>query len=94
MASQRPHGTRPWLQLALCVGMDPEVFFPGPGPTPKAAKDACQSCPVLIPCTFESLRRPDDGFRAGLTRAERARIRTWDRAARKRQQRKQEADAQ
>lgn len=82
-----------WMQLAMCIRMDPETFFPGRGPTPKAAKDACTSCPVLIPCTFDSLRRLDDGYQAGLTRNERERIRAWDRAARKRQERKQKAGA-
>ncbi|MBX6385909.1 MAG: WhiB family transcriptional regulator [Microbispora sp.] len=71
-------------QMALCVGMDPEVFFPGSGRPPKAAVDACRRCPIEIRCMFDALRSTDEGYRGGLTKAERDRIRAWDRRARKR----------
>lgn len=73
-----------WDQLALCVGMDPDVFFAGSGRPPRAAVAACRRCPVLIRCTFDALRSADEGYRAGLTKADRDRIRAWDRRARKR----------
>lgn len=37
---------------ALCVGMDPEVFFPFPGDLRgiEAAKVVCRDCPVRAQC--------------------------------------------
>lgn len=68
----------------VCAEMDPDAFFPGSGTTPRAISDACRRCALLIGCTFKALRRPGDGYQAGLTRAERDRIRAWDRRAKAR----------
>jgi len=38
-------------------------------------RSVCASCPVKEPCLKEALRWDDDGFRGGLTEAERAQIR-------------------
>lgn len=73
-----------WRQLALCVGMDPDLFFPGKGAPPRAVRDACARCPALIPCTFDALRHPVEGYQAGLSKNERDRIRAWDRKQRAR----------
>ena len=46
---------------ALCVGMDPEVFFPLPGNAPgvAAAKAVCAACPVRAKCLTFALKVAD-----------------------------------
>lgn len=73
-----------WRQQSACKDVDPEVFFPDAGPPPKEVADICRGCSVLIPCTFDVLRRNDFGYQAGLSKSERNRIRRWDRVQRAR----------
>lgn len=76
--------TTDWRWRSACKDVDPELFFRDSGPVPQSTKDVCAGCQVLIPCTFDALRRPDHGFRAALSFDERARLRRWDRQARQR----------
>lgn len=68
---------------ALCVGMDPEVFFPLPGSTHgvAAAKAVCALCPVRAACLEFALRFGDvepGAVYGGLTGEERdALARRW-----------------
>ena len=41
-----------WQERAICVGADPEMFFPEKGHTAirRAAKEVCASCPVMREC--------------------------------------------
>ena len=46
----RSDTARGWAARALCVGFDPEVFFP-PSDDPAAeARDICMACPVRGEC--------------------------------------------
>ncbi|MFB4265368.1 WhiB family transcriptional regulator [Nonomuraea sp. GTA35] len=76
-----------WRSRSTCKDVDPDLFFPDAGPLPRSVARICQRCPVLITCTFDALRRNDLGYQAGLSKAERDRIRRWDRAQRARMER-------
>lgn len=42
-----------WMADALCVGTNPDLFFPGRNAKPKDIKKAkaiCAQCPVRVPC--------------------------------------------
>lgn len=39
-----------WRMMAACLGMDPELFFPGKGEALTPAKAVCASCPVRTEC--------------------------------------------
>ncbi|MGW2367143.1 WhiB family transcriptional regulator [Streptomyces sp. NPDC001667] len=58
----------PGLAGALCVGEDPEVFFPlvGDRATAKKAREICARCPVAEACLAEALR--EEGGRSHSTR--------------------------
>lgn len=58
----------PGLAGALCVGEDPEVFFPLPGDRATAAKarEICARCPVIEACLTAALR--EEGGRSHSTR--------------------------
>jgi WhiB family redox-sensing transcriptional regulator len=73
-----------WRSQAACTDVDPELFFPDSGPAPAQVARICGGCPSLIPCTFDALRRNDFGYQAGLSKAERDRVRRWDRQAKAR----------
>lgn len=69
--------SRDWLEEALCAtaGIDPELFFPGKGGTPKEAKKICAACPVARECLDDAIAYGDrHGVRGGLSREERNRI--------------------
>lgn len=68
------------LRKALCLGMDPELFFFSEEPEDIAmAKELCAGCPVREPCLELALAIPasDDkwGVFAGTTPDERVQIR-------------------
>lgn len=71
-----------WRNRAACArpGVDPDLFFPGPGEHGKAAraKRVCGRCPVQAPCLAEGLAMPgwlDEGIRAGTTAKQRGALR-------------------
>lgn len=70
-----------WHADAACRGMDPALFFPdAKGPTVVApeVEAACRRCPVKAECLDEVLAWTDEadwGWRAGLTAAERRKLR-------------------
>ena len=73
-----------WKARAACRGLDPELFFPGQGESPAAAKAVCATCSVRTQCataaTFDRAER--HGVWGGLTERDRRRLRQ----ARRRQQ--------
>ncbi|MEU6709941.1 WhiB family transcriptional regulator [Nonomuraea sp. NPDC046802] len=72
-----------WRQHAACRDVDPDKFFSIGRPF-REAKQACSACRVVIPCFFDALRTSGDGYQAGTTRNDRARIKAWDRRQRAR----------
>lgn len=67
-----------WTLAALCLQVDPELFFPekgGPG-SAREAKRICAGCPVKSECLADALSRDErNGIWGGLTRDERRRLR-------------------
>lgn len=79
-----------WMERAMCVGEDPELFFPDtgtcrtPGVTEQQVADAktvCAVCPVSNECLEAAMREEADlagylrfGIRGGTTAAERSLI--------------------
>lgn len=39
-----------WQDFANCLGVDPELFFPGRGESTKEAKEVCYGCIVREDC--------------------------------------------
>ena len=72
-----------WRSRAACKDVDPDKFFSVGRPFREAIQ-ACSDCRVVVPCFFDALRGSGDGYQAGMTRIDRARIRAWDRKQRAR----------
>ena len=62
-----------WLNGALCVQVDPELFFPEQGSSSTEAKRICQRCDVRAECLAWALAQPERvaGVWGGLTESER-----------------------
>ena len=61
-----------WQSDALCVQVDPEVFFPPKGSSPAAAKMICRRCPVTATCLEWAIANNDDsGILGGMSYRER-----------------------
>ena len=59
----------PWRDDANCIGVDPEMFYPGPSPNlEKAAKKICSQCAVI---DYAIKRGDSHGILGGLTGRER-----------------------
>lgn len=67
LAAKRPW----WHRHAACRGMNPELFFPGQGSPPKAARDACAGCTVRSECHQWAVEHGEEGFWAGTSPRER-----------------------
>ena len=63
----------PWRDDANCIGVDTEVFFPGPSPSlEKVAKKICSQCAVIDYCLNDAIKKGDShGILGGLTGRER-----------------------
>lgn len=67
-----------WQQDAACLGMNPELFFPGRGDTGtlNEAKRVCRECPVQEQCLEYSFRHHELwGVWGGTSERERRRLR-------------------
>jgi len=67
-----------WMQRALCARVDPELFFPEKGGSPRAAKRICRVCPVRGECRAYVLELGHEerfGVWGGLSERERRRRR-------------------
>lgn len=40
----------PWMELAACAYVDPELWFPEIGGNPRDARKICRQCPVSVDC--------------------------------------------
>lgn len=66
-----------WKPLGACIGMDPDMFFPPKGPSPKEAKAVCARCPVRQECLDYSMEANEKfGVWGGLTERERRILRS------------------
>lgn len=63
-----------WLDRAICVGANIDVFFPIRGRNATAAKAICAVCPVRDECLEEFLHEPFGVF-GGMSEGERERLR-------------------
>jgi WhiB family redox-sensing transcriptional regulator len=67
---------RPWQELANCLGVDPDLFFPERGASTREAKDVCRGCVVRIDCLEYALANGEKfGIWGGMSERERRRIR-------------------
>lgn len=67
----------PWTVDALCVQVDPDLFFPEVGEytKAKAAKRVCTNCPVIAECLEYALRHGETfGVWGGTAAVERRRM--------------------
>lgn len=62
----------PWKARAACRGMDPALFYPGPGETTAHARAVCAGCPVREECAAYALAGNEMyGIWGGLPRKQR-----------------------
>ena len=68
--------TRTWQDLANCLGVDPDLFFPERGASTREAKEVCRGCVVREDCLEYALANGEKfGIWGGLSERERRRIR-------------------
>lgn len=66
---------QPWMEAALCLQTDPEVFFPEKGGTTIPAKRICGDCDVRAECLAWALDHAEAyGVWGGLSAIERRRL--------------------
>lgn len=64
-----------WRAAALCIGTDPELFYPPPGNNGHDAKRICRRCPVAADCLDYALAgREEYGIWGGVAMRERRRM--------------------
>lgn len=80
------HPWEPWMDEALCKGVDPDVFFPvsakDEADEARHAKSICAQCPVREACLDYAITYDERGIWGGTTEGQRRRIR--ERRARER----------
>ncbi len=65
-----------WQDLANCLGVDPDLFFPERGASTREAKEVCKGCVVREDCLEYALANGEKfGIWGGLSERERRRIR-------------------
>jgi WhiB family transcriptional regulator, redox-sensing transcriptional regulator len=78
------HDTKTWQDLANCLGVDPDLFFPERGASTREAKEVCRGCVVREQCLEYALANGEKfGIWGGLSERERRRIRRQRAAARR-----------
>ncbi len=61
-----------WHAKANCTGVDPELFFPERGESPREAKQVCRGCVVREDCLAFALRTGERfGIWGGMSERER-----------------------
>ncbi len=60
-----------WPSGGLCVGEDPEGFFPSRGDPGTGARQVCASCPVRTECLSYATTADEFGIWGGLDQQER-----------------------
>lgn len=67
---------RAWQDLANCLGVDPDLFFPERGASTREAKEVCRGCVVKGDCLEYALANSEKfGIWGGMSERERRRIR-------------------
>ena len=71
------HGEdKSWQDLANCLGVDPDLFFPERGASTREAKEVCRGCVVRDDCLEYALANGEKfGIWGGMSERERRRIR-------------------
>jgi WhiB family redox-sensing transcriptional regulator len=65
-----------WQDLANCLGVDPDLFFPERGASTKEAKEVCRGCVVREDCLEYALANGEKfGIWGGMSERERRRVR-------------------
>ena len=65
-----------WWDLANCLGVDPDLFFPERGASTREAKEVCRGCVVRGDCLEYALAHSEKfGIWGGMSERERRRIR-------------------
>src|SRR4051794_20369919 len=65
-----------WQDLANCLGVDPDLFFPERGASTREAKEVCRGCVVRGDCLEYALVNGEKfGIWGGMSERERRRIR-------------------
>lgn len=65
-----------WQELANCLGVDPDLFFPERGASTREAKEVCRGCVVREDCLEYALSNGEKfGIWGGMSERERRRIR-------------------
>jgi WhiB family redox-sensing transcriptional regulator len=65
-----------WQDLANCLGVDPDLFFPERGASTREAKEVCKGCSVRAECLEYALSNGERfGIWGGLSERERRRLR-------------------
>jgi len=62
---------REWHGRGLCIGEDPDVFFPSNGALGSEARDICASCAVRQHCLSYATAADESGIWGGLDQDER-----------------------
>jgi WhiB family redox-sensing transcriptional regulator len=69
------HATPIWISKRLCIGIDPNVFFPLDQEGDIRAKQICTFCPVKSPCLETALMNEERGIWGGTNEHDRDTIR-------------------
>jgi hypothetical protein len=64
-----------WHGRGLCIGENPDVFFPSHGDPGTEARRICGLCPVRHDCLEYSTEADEDGIWGGLDQGERRNLR-------------------
>lgn len=65
-----------WQDEANCLGVDPDLFFPGQGGSTREAKEVCRGCPVRLQCLEFAIDNGEKfGIWGGLSERERRKLR-------------------
>jgi WhiB family redox-sensing transcriptional regulator len=80
---RRDVGPERWLLQALCLGVDPDLFFPERGASTREAKTVCAACPVRPECLDYAIENGEKfGIWGGLSERERRKVKR-ERSARR-----------
>jgi WhiB family redox-sensing transcriptional regulator len=64
-----------WQDMANCLGVDPDLFFPERGASTREAKEVCKGCVVRDDCLEYALANGEKfGIWGGMSERERRRI--------------------
>jgi hypothetical protein len=70
-----PFDPKLWIDDALCIQIDSELFFPNKGESTRPAKAVCARCTVREPCLADALATHERyGIRGGLSERERRKL--------------------